>query len=141
VLLGVEAGVAERRTAPRTDRGWLPAAALQVQAGVVSISVTHAEPTGACQSIYLHCGCSSHQPAAPPPATLSPRFACHWESVGKGMSAVTHVYFSHSCMAMPHLAHMAFAVVVSLVFMLTSLGLVRGGLGGGEGEWPAQAYR
>ena len=35
-------------------------------------------------------------------------------------------FTEHSCMAMPHLAHMAFALVVSLVFMCTCLGLVRG---------------
>jgi hypothetical protein len=40
--------------------------------------------------------------------------------------------FEKSCVAMPHLAHMAFAVVVTLTFMATCLGLV-GWLGAGDG--------
>jgi hypothetical protein len=59
---------------------------------------------------------------APPP----PRFACHWESVAQ-ISSVMHMHFPNSCMAMPHLAHMAFAVVVTIVFVLTCLGLVSRG--------------
>ncbi|GBF97004.1 hypothetical protein Rsub_09801 [Raphidocelis subcapitata] len=49
-------------------------------------------------------------------------FACHWEQVVR-VSSVTHTYFGSQCLAMPHLAHMAFAVVVTLVFMFTCLGL------------------
>ncbi|KAI8467685.1 MAG: hypothetical protein J3K34DRAFT_523567 [Monoraphidium minutum] len=49
-------------------------------------------------------------------------FDCQWNHVAVP-SSVSHIYFQRSCMAMPHLAHMAFAVVVTLVFMLTCLGL------------------
>jgi hypothetical protein len=80
-------------------------------------------------------------PASTPPhprASSPPRFACHWEHVGKGMAAVVHVDFDTSCLAMPHMAHMAFAVVVALVFMLTCLGLV-GGREGGLGKGRAGA--
>ncbi|KIY98673.1 hypothetical protein MNEG_9288 [Monoraphidium neglectum] len=49
-------------------------------------------------------------------------FACHWEEVSV-MSSVTHIVFEKSCVTMPHLAHMAFAVVVTLTFMATCLGL------------------
>ncbi|KIZ04138.1 Chaperone protein dnaJ [Monoraphidium neglectum] len=50
-------------------------------------------------------------------------FNCKWAAIGSGASNVVHMYFGNSCLAMPHLAHMVFAVVVFFVFCTACLAL------------------
>ena len=52
------------------------------------------------------------------------RFDCKWTALGSGATNVVHAYFGNSCLAMPHLAHMSFAVVVTIIFCATCLMMV-----------------
>ena len=52
------------------------------------------------------------------------RFACKWTAITSGVSAVVHTQWGNSCLAMPHLAHMAFAAVILVIFCTTCLLMV-----------------
>ncbi|KAI8474715.1 MAG: hypothetical protein J3K34DRAFT_518018 [Monoraphidium minutum] len=50
-------------------------------------------------------------------------FDCKWTAVASGPANVVHLFFGNSCLAMPHLAHMSFAVVVVIVFSVTCVAM------------------
>ena len=52
------------------------------------------------------------------------RFDCKWTALGSGSANVVHFYFGNSCLAMPHLAHMCFAVFITIVFCSACFALV-----------------
>lgn len=96
-------------------------------------------PLANCKHMCCCCSKKPHldsQSQTRGPSQHPNRFNCKWTKLASGnIAEVVHIEWSNrSCLAVPHLAHMAFAAFVLVVFCCAVMALVRGYKGCEHGQ-------